>query len=181
MPSRLHSLPLQRAPAHRASTAARNVGSHGLVGAGWGTADWATTAQSARLRQGGRRCRRQPPPQATSLSSSSNNDSGSAAARLQPGVPTLASAAAALSSSHDSGSSSASAPPALPAAASVKYRLAVSEDFWAVADVHCCAFYPTSAAFWDALLRMDRVLSLHVGEPRRCGDSLLSLCMRAHS
>ena len=39
-------------------------------------------------------------------------------------------------------------------------------DYWAVADVHCAAFYPSAGAFWDPLLRLDRVVSLQVGASR---------------
>ena len=36
------------------------------------------------------------------------------------------------------------------------------EEYWAVADVHCAAFYPR-AAFWTPFLRLDRVAALQVG------------------
>ncbi len=49
-------------------------------------------------------------------------------------------------------------------ASALQYRLAGVEDWWGVADVHCCAFYPEAAAFWRPLLRLDRVVSMRVGK-----------------
>ena len=43
-------------------------------------------------------------------------------------------------------------------------RPAQRVDYWAIADLHCCAFYPRATPFWFALLRLDRVLSLQMGE-----------------
>jgi hypothetical protein len=45
-------------------------------------------------------------------------------------------------------------------------RSAATGDFWAAADVHCCSFYPGAGSFWGPLLRLDRVMSLHLGALR---------------
>ncbi|KAL4418803.1 hypothetical protein ABPG77_010212 [Micractinium sp. CCAP 211/92] len=53
-------------------------------------------------------------------------------------------------------------------------------DCWAVADLHACAFYPRSTPFWFSALRLDRVLSLQVGQERQQGDARF-LCLVAEA
>ena len=49
------------------------------------------------------------------------------------------------------------------ASGGVALRPAGSDDYWAVADCHCTAFYPRAGAFWGPLLRLDRVMALQLG------------------
>lgn len=50
------------------------------------------------------------------------------------------------------------------APATLRVRPAEAGEFWAIADLHACAFYPRSTPFWFAALRLDRVMSLQVGQ-----------------
>ena len=46
----------------------------------------------------------------------------------------------------------------------VHIRPVSSSDYWAVADMHCNAFYPRATQFWAPLLRLDRVMALQIGK-----------------
>lgn len=61
---------------------------------------------------------------------------------------------------------SSSEPSAAPAPTDFHIRSVTAADYWAVADVHCEAFYPKSGPFWAPLLRLDRVVGLQVGYER---------------
>ena len=48
--------------------------------------------------------------------------------------------------------------------ANVHIRPVSSSDYWAVADMHCSAFYPRAGDFWGPVLRLDRVMALQLGK-----------------
>ncbi|KAL4546288.1 hypothetical protein Ndes2526B_g05373 [Nannochloris sp. 'desiccata'] len=48
----------------------------------------------------------------------------------------------------------------------VHIRPVSSSDYWAVADMHCSAFYPRANSFWGPILRLDRVMGLQIGQER---------------
>ncbi|KAL4516798.1 hypothetical protein Ndes2437B_g00905 [Nannochloris sp. 'desiccata'] len=48
----------------------------------------------------------------------------------------------------------------------VHIRPVSSSDYWAVADMHCSAFYPRANSFWGPVLRLDRVMGLQIGQER---------------
>lgn len=62
-----------------------------------------------------------------------------------------------------SGSSSSRASSAAPLSLELQYRQATPADFWATADVHCCAFYPNASRTFEGVLRLERVLNLQEG------------------
>lgn len=66
------------------------------------------------------------------------------------------------------------------AGAACRVRPAEAGDYWALADLHACAFYPRSTPFWFAALRLDRVMSLQVGSERQQGDARF-LCLVAEA
>lgn len=61
-------------------------------------------------------------------------------------------------------SSSSRLPRGSSAVPSCRVRPAEPGDYWAIADLHCMSFYPRATFFWFAALRMDRVMSLQMGE-----------------
>jgi hypothetical protein len=45
--------------------------------------------------------------------------------------------------------------------------------------MHCTAFYPRAGTFWGPLLRVDRVLALHVGSEREHPGQAQFACLLA--
>lgn len=43
-------------------------------------------------------------------------------------------------------------------------RAVTPSDYWAVADMHCEAFYPRAGPLWGPMLRLDRVMALQIGK-----------------
>ncbi|KAL4425296.1 hypothetical protein ABPG75_009312 [Micractinium tetrahymenae] len=66
------------------------------------------------------------------------------------------------------------------AVAACRVRPAEAGDYWALADLHTCAFYPRATPFWFAALRLDRVMSLQVGNERQQDDARF-LCLVAEA
>lgn len=89
-------------------------------------------------------------------------------------LPASASEDAAASSVEDALQERRTAPAAL------RVRPAEAGEFWAIADLHACAFYPRSTPFWFAALRLDRVMSIQVGAERQ-QDDVHFLCLVAEA
>lgn len=73
----------------------------------------------------------------------------------------------------------ATATPSNSIAAALQIRKASTADYWPISDMHCTAFYPRANGFWGPLLRIDRVLSLHVGYERQGPGVGKFLCLCA--
>lgn len=56
----------------------------------------------------------------------------------------------------------------------VHIRPVSSSDYWAVADMHCSAFYPRANNFWGPVLRLDRVMGLQIGKTLLAKFTLLT-------
>ena len=100
---------------------------------------------------------------ASSRSGSNRAGSSLAAAAGAATAVTAPSTGGRLDSPIASGSSSSSSSGAV-ASSSCVVRPAESADYWAVADLHCSAFYPRAPPFWFSALRVDRVMAVQLGE-----------------
>ena len=101
------------------------------------------------------------------------HDAGRASSKLQassvqaPTRPQMAaqppsssrSSSTLLGSGTSGGSGSGSGAPSR-----CRVRHAEASDYWAIADLHCMAFYPRATFFWFSALRLDRVMALQLGE-----------------
>ena len=101
---------------------------------------------------------------ASSRSGSNRAGSSLAAAAGAATAVTAPSTGGRLDSPIASGSSTSSSSSGAVASSSCVVRPAESADYWAVADLHCSAFYPRAPPFWFSALRVDRVMAVQLGE-----------------